>query len=258
MIFQGSWGLAFIVLLIVATTVAIRALPRWRAVIHPPASLALDERRRLIRHTARLLLLGAPILTLLAYIFSPAPALVPVTSSRYLVSLLVATPVLIWPLCSHIRIARPALFSTIASILKLSVLLFVFIVFIGATISVFQQIPDEERITQQQDALIDDLLHMHAVRIYSDYGTCDRLIFQSDEGIICSVLDNNLQTGQNRYPPYQTIVQDDPNAAYVFPTGSPQDEVFAKMMATSSLKYQHFSYEGYDIYQPLKSRVASP
>src|SRR5205085_11341124 len=123
-------------------------------------------------------------------------------------------------------------FSSVASILRSGVLLFIFVVFLGATVSVFQQVPNVEIITQQQYELVDDLLHMHAVHIYSDYGTCDRVIFQSDEGIICSVLDNNLHTGQNRYPPYQAIVQDDPNAAYVFPVGSPQDEAFVKMMAT--------------------------
>ncbi len=249
MIFQGFWGLAFIALLSIATIIAICVLPNWRTILNPSSALTQNERHRLVYHMARLFLLGTAILTLLAYLFSPAPALVPVTSSRYLIGLLVATPALFWPLCSHIRIGRFVSFSNIASILKLGVLLFIFAVFIEATASTFQQIPYVQRVTQQQYVLIDDLLHMHAVHIYSDYTTCDRLIFQSKERVICSVLDNDLHTGQNRYLPYQTIVQGDPNAAYVLPIGSPQDEAFVQMMATSSVQYRHSSFEGYDIYQ---------
>ena len=250
MIFQGSWGVGFLVLLVIATIIAIRVLPGWRTIVNSSVSQAPEDRQQLVLHTARLLLLGAALLTLLAYLFSPAPAIVPVTSSRYLVALLVATPALLWPLCSHIRLARPISFSSFLSALKVGILLFIFVVFIGATVSVFQQIPSTQSITQQENALIDDLLHIHAIHIYSDYGTCDRLIFQSDERIICSVLDIDLQTGQNRYPPYDTIVENDPNAAYAFPVGSPQDETFIEMMRSSSIKYQHLSFEGYDVYQP--------
>ena len=257
MIFQGSWGVAFIVLLIIATIAAVFTLPQWRATFNPPSTLAMNERQHLVRHTARLCLLGAAILTLLAYVFSPAPALVPITSSRYLIALLMVIPALIWPLCSHICLTRPVSFSSITSILKLSVLLFIFVVFASATMRVFQQVPVVEKTTQQQYSLVDDLLHIGAVHIYSDYETCDRVIFQSEESIICSVLDNNLHTGQNRYLPYQAIVQNDPNAAYVFPVGSPQDEAFAHRMATSRVQYQRFVFEGYNSYQPGRAEHLS-
>ncbi len=60
--------------------------------------------------------------------------------------------------------------------------------------------------------------HRHgATRVYSGYNTCSLLIFQSDERVICGVLDNQLQPGVNRYTSYLAQV----DAAPYPPTFSP-------------------------------------
>ncbi len=252
MIFQGAWGLGFLILLATAIVVALIGLRGWRQAIRFTAPLG--ERQRIVRNTARLLLLGSAVFTLLAYVPTLAPALVPITSARYLVGLLVITPALIAPLCAGIPRMKPgspsAAMGVVAGILRWSVLLFAAVVLVKGTIGVFQQIPGAQRTDEQQQALINVLQRVHATRIYSDYWTCDLLIFESNERIICSALHNNLQIGFNRYPTYTIILKQDASAAYVFSSGSAQDRTFAHRLTTSHRHYTRSIAYGYTIYQP--------
>ena len=134
--------------------------------------------------------------------------------------------------------------------LRIAILLLIGLVFLLGTISAFSEIPIVQADTRQEDALISNLLHIKATHIYSEYWTCDRLIFQSREQIICASLDDNLQPTHNRYPPYYTIVKADASAAYVFPLGSAQANVFAKEATLSKKHYRRFVFEGYVVYQP--------
>jgi len=110
--------------------------------------------------------------------------------------------------------------------------------------------PITQASNQEQDALIAHLYRLHATRIYSEYDTCDRLIFLTREQIICSVLDPSLKPGVDRYLPYRLIVHNDPHAAYVFPEASPQAMAFAQSRAPVGRQYQRFDFDGYVIYQP--------
>ncbi len=250
MLFQGCWGVGFLLLLTIAIVFAVRDLRQWHKVFKP--LFPPDERQSIVRHTARLAILGSAGLTLLAYISSPAPALVPVTSARYLVGLLIAFPAILWPLWSGARIVRPLplSFATIGAVLKRGLLLFVSLTFLFGTFSVFARAHSDQIVTQGQYKLIDELLRMHVTRIYSDYWMCDRIIFQSDERIICSVVNENLQPGQNRYPPYRLIVQNDAQAAYLLPLGSPQALTFAQKMMHSGTHYASLMLDNYILYQP--------
>lgn len=252
-LFQGIWGLCFVVLLgSVFCLTAYRLVKRHDTL----SSDDVEEKRRFrVRYLARLCLLGGAILTLLSYVISPAPALVPGTSSRYLVGLLIITPALIALPCSVLaryRISRKISWPSILSVVSLGFLSFVFIIYIYGTLAVFsQQIPGAQRWNQQQMAFINELQNRHIAHIYSDYWTCNRLIFQSDEHIICSVLGNNLRTGQNRYQPYHTIVSSDPHAAYVFLINSPQDKLLRSNIAMNkSIYQQNFELNGYNVYVP--------
>jgi len=251
MLFQGCWGVGFLLLLAIAIVLTVRGLRQWRKVFYPQFSL--DERQSILRCAARLALLGSAGLTILAYASSPAPALVPVTSARYLVGLLIALPAILWPFWNGARIVRPLplSFATVGDILKRGLLLFVGISFLFGTFSVFARAHNDQIVTQGQYKLIDQLLRMHVTRIYSDYWTCDRIIFQSDERIICSVVDENLQPGQNRYPPYRVIVQNDAQAAYLLPLGSPQALTFTQKMMHSGTRYASLTLDNYILYQPL-------
>ena len=117
-------------------------------------------------------------------------------------------------------------------------------------IGTFNNIPTVQSIEQRQEGLISNLLHIGSRDIISEYWTCNRIIFQSNERIICSVVDERLRPGYNRYEPYYYIVQKDAHASFVFPLGSPEAAYFARRVAHSSKRYHRFVFDGYVVYQP--------
>jgi len=95
-----GWSLGFVILWLVAVFQTIRALwelrPRSPTRTHSP-----EKREAIIRHSARLLLLGSAGLTLGLFISSPVSAVWP-TNARYLIGLLVALPALLSSLWGNI------------------------------------------------------------------------------------------------------------------------------------------------------------
>ncbi|MBO0790706.1 MAG: hypothetical protein J2P36_07125, partial [Ktedonobacteraceae bacterium] len=108
-------------------------------------------------------------------------------------------------------------------------------------------------LNERQYSLIRHLLQARIVHIYSDYWTCNRLIFQSKERIICAVIDLNkynnrlLRTGQNRYLPYLEEVRADKHETYVLELGSPLVLAFESIHPKRTYHYRIF--DGYGIYQ---------
>ena len=256
---QGMWGLAYLLLMGIAAVFAARELRRCYLIYRKSQGEA--ERHALVYAVARAMPLVCGSLTLLAFLCSPAPALVPITSARYLVGLTVMLPALIAPLWSaaqhsikrrqeRIQPSRGCWQQRGRALASGLVLLLIVGNFGISLVAVFQQVPSVQAFNRQQNALVTDLLHAHIMHIYSDYWTCNRIIFQSDERITCSVLDNQLQTGQNRYAPYQQIVQSDPNASYVFGNGSSQVTAFVQHAAHSKAKYNIMPMDGYIVYTP--------
>ncbi|HEY4034340.1 MAG TPA: glycosyltransferase family 39 protein [Ktedonobacteraceae bacterium] len=271
-ILQGCWGLGAIILQTLAAFTIIREIQKHRRAFS--ASGSATDKECLVRCTARLMLLVSVDLTVLVYIGSPAPTLIPTLSSRYLVGLLVATPVIVgflWPRLSEGQSALNRLMSVwaiammgrMADRIKIYLLCIISLVLLLGTVTTFQQIPDAQQQQQREDTLISALLSFHTPHIYSDYWTCNRLIFASNERIICASLDKNLNTWVNRYPLYPQIVNDDSQAAYVFhiepdhATGISQDQVFGdgitqdKLFASRFGKdYHRLSIAGYAVYLP--------
>ena len=135
-------------------------------------------------------------------------------------------------------------------ILKVGVLLLIAITFFIGTLSTFVEgVPEAQGAYTQEDALVQDLLRIGATRIYSEYWTCNRLIFHSQEQIICSALNEQLKPGFDRYPPYRVMVRADEHPTYVFPLHSPQAVTFQQEMLASTARYRHYVFEGYDVYQ---------
>lgn len=241
MIPQGLWGAGFFLLFLLACVLAVR---RWLAFRRStPAPRSPADQRTFILHTMRLAVMGTAILTFLAYIPTPAPALVPVTSTRYLVGLFVAFPIILAPLWEPFRENGNRLLK-----LRRVAFLGIGLLLIASTWGVFQQVPAAQTVSQQQHQLISDLERIHADHIYSDYWTCDNVMFLSNTHIICGVLDDTLQVGQNRYPPYFTGVQHDPRAAYVFTAGSPQAALLAQKLKAGP--YSMLTLDGYVVYLP--------
>src|SRR6185437_14521693 len=81
---------------------------------------------------------------------------------------------------------------------------------------------------QADQTLIRDLERLGVRHMYTDYWTCDKVAFLSQERITCDTLKTDLSGGFNRYPPYVAQVAADPHAAYVFPATLPQAAALAQ------------------------------
>ena len=254
MVLQGGWGLGYLILWAIATFLVVRALWQGRkgaSLLNP--DLSFDERQTMIRQCCQLMLLVSAGGTIILYAISPLAAMAPAPTARYLVGLLVAMPATLWPLWKGVRVWRTPVNwrATTSLFARVCLLLLILFMFVIGTFNTFTQIPAAEAAYQQQDLLVQDLLKLGATRIYSEYWTCNRLIFQSREQIICSSLNDNLGPGFDRYAPYGSIVRAAPHPAYVFPQGSQQTAILdARMNRDSRFRnaFQRLTFEGYVMY----------
>jgi hypothetical protein len=275
-VLQGCWGSGIILLHTLAAFTFIREIQKHRRAFLVSGSSA--DRNHLVRWTGRLMLLASADVTLLLYMGSPVSGLVPHIYSRYLVGLLVATPVIasfLLPRLSEDQSASKQLMSILTTALmgrasdriKVYLLSFIGLILIFGTVTTFPRIPDAQYQKQREDTLIKTLQSHHTLHIYSDYWTCNRIIFESNEGIICASLNKNLEIWENRYEPYLQIVQDDPHPAYVFHiepdniTGLSWDGTFGdgivqeKLFASRFGSDYHRTYvAGYAVYLPVRRR----
>jgi hypothetical protein len=250
--FYGIWGAGYLILLIVATFCAVRAVWQSRHNFFTQHE-DFEKRQFLIYQCCRLMLLVSVILTLDSYLTSPKSAVPPVISYRYLLYALIAAPALLWPLWNGLQ---PANIQTskklnISTLLRGGLLLLIFFTFVSGTVRTFADIPAAQNAYQQEGTLVQDLLKIGATRIYSEYWTCNRLTFRSREQIICSVLDDQLKPGFDRYLPYRSIVRAAPHPTYVFPPGSQSADILRQQMQASSTHYRVFTFEGYLVYQTI-------
>lgn len=284
-----GWPLGIVILWGIAALMAAGTIwYTWRQALQQP--LADEDRRQLIRQVARLALLINGAIPFLLYIGSPNSAFYPVATSRYLIGVLVSTPAILWPLWQSSETMKPVALKlsskfTVAlrfvqgqNIIKRGVLVLIGAILLLGVFSTFTGIPAApahphenvyytqvntqhldvpavQAMNRQEAALIRDLLRIKAVHIYSDYWTCDRLIFQSQERIICSAVQDGLSPGHNRYPAYPSIVNADPSAAYVLQVGSVPDVTFQQRMTSSDSRFANFKryrrlvFDGYAVYQ---------
>ncbi len=285
------WPLGAVTLWIIATWLTLQALrPYWRRSYRLERSA--EERQFLVRQFARFSLLAISGITFILFALSPSSALFPVASSRYLIGLLVTTPALLWPLWSGINAVKPLALrvahvtvavrlARVSAIVRHGMLLLIGSSLLLATVSTFTGIfpsppsPDVEHqnifttqeidqhldvpatrvLDRQENSLIRHLIGIKALHIYSDYWTCDRMIFQTKEHIICSVVDadSTIVPGQNRYEPYVQSVAKDPYAAYVFKDKTVLADLMAQRAKVSSMVYKHYLFNGYVVYRPTST-----
>ena len=271
------WSLGFILLLSISTFLTLRHLWRLRKRT-PGQSWTTREKQAVTRDVARLMLLCSAVLTLYLFVSSPISAAFPSTS-RYLIGLLISTPALIWPFwglagdngttfqrvhsenndsSKHARFPFAINIATGKIVLRRGVLVLIGILLLVGTINAFLEIPTVQAYNKQQDALIHYLKRMKITHFYTDYWTCDSIVFLSKEHIICSSVDNTLRPHYNRYLPYVALVKADPYAAYVFPLGASQIPSLATKVAHSAGHYLRFVLDGYVIYQPLHTSTIMP
>lgn len=284
---HAGWSVGLLALGILAFVMICMNLYRL-LLVRTQRTWEANERQRYIRNILRLSLLTGAVTALGFYILSPNAMLYPVATSRYLIGMLIATPVILWPLWRGVYIVKPLALKlfrsgTVAlrlerasSFLRYGLLALIIAVFFLGTFSTFTGIPAQpanvfrddvyftqnstqhldvpatQALNQQEHMLIEKLLQMHVVHIYADYWTCDRLIFQSQEQILCSVINDQLGTGHNRYHPYYTIVNADPHAVYVVRVGSTQDTQFIHNIAAAVSPWKRYKrqiFAGYALYQ---------
>ena len=261
-IVHTAWGLGYMLLWLLAILLTGRALWKLRSRSHVRILhfMSPEEEQAVTRHFARLFLLASAGITLTIYAASSAPLGLPGSHARYLVGLLIVTPAVIWPLWTGARAIKvPAVKRTpqpgftraqVKVAINRGLLLLIGIAFLTGTIGIFSEMPTVQAANQQQDLLIHNLLRIDATHIYTDYWSCDRIAFISQEKIICAVLDDNLQPTHNRDYSYYTIVKADPHSAYVFPLALPQTAPIVRKANLSSRNFQRFVFNGYVVYQP--------
>ena len=248
-VFESSWGIGFLILGLIAAFLAVRVIwPTWRK--SPARDWTFEERQTTIRQCARLMLLVIAGLTIVSYMLSPVSAIIPDITSRYLICLLIAVPAVLWPLWSgNSRLmALSGWREKALLVLKVGLLVLVATTFLLGTVRTFAGVAAAEAAYNQEGALVQDLQRVGATRIYSEYWTCNRLTFRSQEQIVCSALDEQLKPGFDRYLPYRSIVRAAAHPAYVFPLHSQQSLVVQRELLTKG-HYRHYVFEGYDVYQ---------
>lgn len=252
-IVQGGWSLGYLALLVIS--IAMSAVPLWKlrrsrkaVAVEPRTGADAQElHRTMVIHVARLLLAGCAALTILLFVASPLSAEKP-WSTRYLIGLLIALPAVIWPLWRGIGNSVPAnQWRRFWLACRCALILLVGFVYLAGMIGIVQAVPDAQTVYQHDQQLVHDLERHGIVRFYSDYWTCDRLSFLSQEQIICGVVDINLRPGLNRYAPYMAIVAADPHAQYVFLIGSFTN---AADHNPALSHYHRLVLDGYVVYEP--------
>lgn len=245
---HGIWGAGAMALGAISAFLATVAIWRRRK-RRRGAVRSLRQREETVRRAAQLALVGSGALILVLYILSPASAHVPWYSRRYLTPLWIVIPAVIAPLVSA-PVLSGRTRRRVWNVCRYAALAVLAAGLVLGTVRTFRQTPDMQWWNNRQYAFVSDLLRIHASRIYSDYWTCDRVIFQSRERVICSVLGDHLQPGQDRYLAYRTIVGRDPHPSYAFLPGSPQLIAFDRRIARSRQSFRRYSFDGYVVYQP--------
>ncbi|HTK12077.1 MAG TPA: hypothetical protein VL485_33205 [Ktedonobacteraceae bacterium] len=269
---HGIWGVGYLALLLMALVAAFRAYwQRWRQMAEafatrisiklwfraPAPARPLVAHRDTVRHAARFTVLISACLTWFLYTLFPQAELSPWASSRYLVGLLITYPAVLaflWEMTAldSLLTWRHLLRAGASAVL----LMLVAVIFLIGTLNLFNQFSAAQAQNAQQFALLNDLRQVRARSIYTDYWTCNRLAFQSLEGIRCSVLQEQLDPGLNRYEPYAQQVARDPLALYVFPLNSAQDDNFAELNIQRNMHYMRQVRDGYAIYMPQGYTIA--
>ncbi len=259
-IVQGSWSLGYMALLVTALFLAAR--PLWRhlrtriSTATSTTIVSIEEREHIIIEFARLMLLLSAAITIFLYVSSPTAAVRP-WSTRYLIGLLIALPAVLWPLWHGVRtIPANPLTSELARFalaLRSSIIALIGAVFLIGTIATFMLVPSVQAFNQQDATVIHDLSQAGITHVYSDYWTCDRLVFLAQEHLICGVVDEAMtEPGLNRYVPYYTEVQDDPHSSYIFVAGSDYAYSFEHWRAKTHAQYHKLTFDGYVVYVPIR------
>ncbi|HEY6539334.1 MAG TPA: hypothetical protein VIZ18_00275 [Ktedonobacteraceae bacterium] len=247
---QGAWSLVWIALWISSAFLALKmilSMPRRLA------ARSREQQEMLVRSYAQLGLLIAAALSLILFALSPSSTLFPFLSSRYILFVWIATPALIYPLWLGAgsiskEAGRVATFFHVHA--RRLILLFIALLFLVGTVKTFQEIPATQGNNAVQEDFVERLSSLGIVHIYSDYWTCERVMFQSAGKITCFTIDEYLNNGYERYLPDKIIVTSDPQSSYVMPLNTFFIKAMDNRIAHTHKPYYIYTFDGYEVYQP--------
>ena len=255
---QGTWGIGYVLLLGTGLVLASSACWRlWRQQRTPDQAFSMEVQQEAVRQFARLMLLFIAVLIIFLYVRSPLSGLKPV-STRYLVGLLVATPGILWPLWRLTGLEKAHLTrKRTTTWLSRGALVLVTLVALACTTWTVTTVPAAYADEQQQMQLVNDLLKLKLTRVYLEYWTCYRLLFQSQEQILCASPPYPQTIGGDPYPPDARAVQPDPNvinprAPFLFPANSALEiAAFEAYNKAHGKHFQKYFLDGMVLYIPI-------
>ncbi|QKW13086.1 hypothetical protein HUT12_09985 [Verrucosispora sp. NA02020] len=239
---QEWFALLYPVLLVVAAVLAGLAYRR---------AAGRADRVGPVLHLA---LLGGAALTLLAYVRSSLAATDPLGNARYLSVLQLSLPAVLWPLWSTAvaawrgtvgargRLAGAFATAVLAALAAASLVVTVLFATAGADPG-----RREERYARQLAATV-QAAGLHEV--YGEYWTCNRLIFNTAEQVVCGVLDGDLHPGQNRYPAYWWRLARATRPGYVLATDAPADRRLRELLGDRADGSLLAEIGGFRVYHP--------
>ena len=197
-------------------------------------------------------------MALLVYTFSDAPLTWPGIHGRYLIGLLIVTPAILWPLWSGISRVRIRGLSILVRVACGFALVAFCAVLIVGTGRAFGEMPSTQASNAHDQTLINNLERLGVKHVYTDYWTCNKIAFVSNERIICGVVSGQLTPSHNRDSRYYDVVSADPTSAYAFPAntgyntppGSNRVLVVEQKLQAAGMQYRRFVLDGYIIYVP--------
>ncbi|MFG3419423.1 hypothetical protein ACIBTZ_26500 [Micromonospora sp. NPDC049460] len=241
---QGWFGLLYPLLLVVAAALAVVAYRR-------AAGTSPGRRVGPVVHLA--LVVGAA-LTLLSYVRSPLAATSPLDNARYLSVLQLSLPAVLWPLwLAAVACWRGTVgaLGRLAGALATAVLAALTATVLVVTVQFAATGTEASRVEERQARELADRLRAGGPHeVYGDYWTCNRLIFNTDESVVCAVLDGELTPGQNRYSAYWRQVGRADRPGYVLAADSAAERRLRRLLGDRADAALLAEVGGYRVYHP--------
>lgn len=241
----GLWGIGYLVVLVLALIVAAISL-RKACRIDDPGERHLEK----VQQFTRLMFLCGAMLSIIFFIQGNAVNISASESQRYLICDTIALPSILWLIWTCERWLKPAWLYASAQAFKVGVLLLFCLALFYSTFLIFRHDVPAARTDQRQLVSLEQKLEeLHITRFYSTYWTCGRIIFETQEQLICSNTYPDLSPGSDRYLPYRRIVEADPHPGFVYADGSPEIVTLESYLTRYHLKYERIKIDGYVIYK---------
>lgn len=263
---QMAWGALYPVLLVVGAVLAVLCLRRPAPLPDGEATAGSSPVARRIRYVTQLALLVGAALTLAGYARSSLAASAPLASARYLSILQLSLPAVLWPLWLAarwvVRRRRPAsdaeprgaprrgVPARVAGLLAGGLLAALAATMVYTTVGLITEVPTIRAEERRSRELVTVLRQAGITHVYADYWTCNRLIFNSRERVLCAVLGDRLRPGQNRYPTYPRRVDAADRPAFVFTVHEPANQAIRDLLRRRGVSTRTIAFGDFRIYQP--------